>query len=1253
MNNNNNINIKKSPAEKRKETLLKKKAIASKSKKLYNSKKEIKDLLQAGEAYSELKNSVNEKFKLSYNVTASFKIRTIWYKSNSPIMVDDDNANKITTLFLQKYKGKIFSLFKDPIYCDSKEYKKIVPYKEICQGQNGQSIENLEYSKIYKTNYDVKTLIKKDILKEYTINDQYKRIDVIKFNKISIVKVDGNKSKNIKKMKMKQSSPLKYPELVGNIDDEKSNNGFCVYDNFLSTYKHIDENEFIRLCSVIEPVKNKSDGISAEQIHYVCQKKDISHYAFDYNKKCFLKHISKNRNYPALVYYAVNNHMYHIKDSEIAISLIKSAVEIESKINSVFFDDDGDDNEKTKNIFDDLPIQENIPIKELLTYNESTIIIYSESHLNSQLIELMNHNIKPTINKCKKTMVTKITIPISKKIKLYLFADQNDKSQNIDYKVVKALCEKEKIKFTNQTFTQAINQLKDIKLKEKHKRENFSKEFRTNFFKKNKYCNNKECNILLKKGEREIDHIIALSHDGTNDLSNLQALCKHCHYDKTQDDIEEHVNISKTHSSFSNSVSKIMESNLNGTWAFVEKIKNGPKEFIEIDESDKYINDAKAAYFKEFKTSTDMSDDEINNLISHCDFSNFKSSTKIYNQSASLDINGCRRNLLRFNKFDYPLFTVLDQFEIYNKQTRPGKYYVESNNYMPLRGNGFYYYPTIKYCLEKNIIQHSDIKYCLLSSMVTPHDHFNDFIDYCVSNVDNHKLAINSMIGNFASSNKTEYSKSLMITEDLNEAYYYFLKNNKCFIDMKESQRGNFYHLIEQKENINCETERIIYDMIVEMEAIELHKLQTIIQSKDGIVTEYKTDSIRFDYVGDFPFTIIENINIDGFFYPDGKPMYKIEEKGELLKEHMKKAYYMRFVETFDYKKPSFNIIKDVEDNGFKPLIDQIINLNGCSIQGVAGSGKSTLINNLVKEIRSKGQDVNLLTPTNISSIIIGGQTLDKLHKKLRSTDIIKSLIKDYIIVDEVSMMKEIFYKMLTVIKMIKPETKIILCGHHLQFGPVKDRVGEKTTKFYFNSDVFNELVDGNKIILTKCRRSDDKHFNNCSNVNNINLLLEYGNKISNFNICYTNNKRIEINKILMDRQKEKNKTKKKIELFLLKNPFSKISQDVYLTIDTPIISIKNKKEIKIVNGEMFRIKDIDKSNNLIYITNNYKDIEIPINKFQQSFHVAFCITSHKSQGQTINKPYTIHDWNKMDETCKYVSLSRASEFEYVNILSD
>jgi nucleoside-triphosphatase THEP1 len=327
------------------------------------------------------------------------------------------------------------------------------------------------------------------------------------------------------------------------------------------------------------------------------------------------------------------------------------------------------------------------------------------------------------------------------------------------------------------------------------------------------------------------------------------------------------------------------------------------------------------------------------------------------------------------------------------------------------------------------------------------------------------------------------------------------------------------------------------------------------------------------------------------------------------------------------------------------------MSLDGCSIQGIAGSGKSTLIKLLCEEIKKNNLDVNILTPTNISAIIVDGQTLDKFNKKLRSIEIIKNSVKDFIIVDEVSMMKELFYKMLTVIKKIKPETKIIMVGHDLQFSPVKDRIGEHLdAKYYFNSDVFQELVCNNKLILTKCRRSDDRHFKNCSNINNVNI-SEYGHSLSNNNICYTNRKRIEINKMCMERQREKNKKIKWVELFLKKFEYSKLSQDVYLYKNTKLIAIKNNKDYGFVNGERFTVSNID--DKIIYIENEHKNkkIQIPINKFQRLFHVAYCITSHKSQGSTFNVPYTIHDWDQMSETCKYVSLSRASDFDYVNII--
>jgi len=94
-----------------------------------------------------------------------------------------------------------------------------------------------------------------------------------------------------------------------------------------------------------------------------------------------------------------------------------------------------------------------------------------------------------------------------------------------------------------------------------------------------------------------------------------------------------YVRIIDTESSFNNQTCEIIHSDLNNHLAFVEKISDEPEEFIDVDSTQKYINETKQAYFKELKLTTGMTVDEINEFISRCDFSNFKNTNnKVYKQ---------------------------------------------------------------------------------------------------------------------------------------------------------------------------------------------------------------------------------------------------------------------------------------------------------------------------------------------------------------------------------------------------------------------------------------------------------------------------------------------------------------------------------------------------------------------------------------------------------------------------------------------
>ena len=184
-------------------------------------------------------------------------------------------------------------------------------------------------------------------------------------------------------------------------------------------------------------------------------------------------------------------------------------------------------------------------------------------------------------------------------------------------------------------------------------------------------CNKCQCNI--KDNKFDIDHIRPLANGGTNKADNLQPLCKACRGEKCNGEHEsgEYIKIIDSESSFNNHVQSVIDSPLVQTHAFIEKI--------------------------------------IKDVVEN---------RKIFN----IDINKCRKNILYYGVNDYCVFTVFDKVKKYKVRENllKGLYYVESDNYLPLHANGWYYHNMIKYCLDNNIITHDNIKYEIISSLTIP-----------------------------------------------------------------------------------------------------------------------------------------------------------------------------------------------------------------------------------------------------------------------------------------------------------------------------------------------------------------------------------------------------------------------------------------------------------------------------------------------------------------------------------------------------
>jgi ATP-dependent exoDNAse (exonuclease V) alpha subunit len=336
--------------------------------------------------------------------------------------------------------------------------------------------------------------------------------------------------------------------------------------------------------------------------------------------------------------------------------------------------------------------------------------------------------------------------------------------------------------------------------------------------------------------------------------------------------------------------------------------------------------------------------------------------------------------------------------------------------------------------------------------------------------------------------------------------------------------------------------------------------------------------------------------------------------------------------------------------NKFNELRDKIINSNeSYFITGPGGSGKTELIKQLQQEITKRGKKYESLAPTNLAALLIGGITIHRFASKFKKSSVIKSLDIDYIFVDEVSMMAEMFYKFLLMIKRIRPDIKIIISGDFNQLPAVNDRISQYTD--YGNSPCLFELSDFNKIQLTICRRSDDTlfkllQFDNIKNLksNHFTETSEYDN---NFHICHTNETRKHINEIKMKQLYNK---KSRHGFMIPKNIHDDRSQDMILNKTMPIIAKVNKEKLEIFNNQRYTITKIDKKKNIILIENEYGTKEINIDDFNKYFIPGYSATCHSVQGLSISEKYTVHEFNKMSIKLKYVALTRAKKLNQIHI---
>ena len=243
--------------------------------------------------------------------------------------------------------------------------------------------------------------------------------------------------------------------------------------------------------------------------------------------------------------------------------------------------------------------------------------------------------------------------------------------------------------------------------------------------------------------------------------------------------------------------------------------------------------------------------------------------------------------------------------------------------------------------------------------------------------------------------------------------------------------------------------------------------------------------------------------------------------------------------------------------------------------------------------------------------------------------------------IDEISMMIELFYQLFIMIKKIYPTMKFIISGDFAQLPPVKDKwIGD-----YKNSPAMFELCAGNRIQLTKCRRADDVLFNLCKNVECIKIDDFCQTEPTYLNIAFTHETRIKVNNTCMERY-----TKNKVFIPLNKDIRNPKTQDLKLCVGMPVVAHTTNKKLNILNSEKFIISDVNTET--IIVREHDRIVKIKLSDFHKFFYIGFCITIHTSQGDTFDSKYTIYDWRhpRFCNKAKYVAVSRATNINNIQI---
>mgnify|MGYP001454115674 CR=1 FL=1 len=143
-------------------------------------------------------------------------------------------------------------------------------------------------------------------------------------------------------------------------------------------------------------------------------------------------------------------------------------------------------------------------------------------------------------------------------------------------------------------------------------------------------------------------------------------------------------------------------------------------------------------------------------------------------------------------------------------------------------------------------------------------------------------------------------------------------------------------------------------------------------------------------------------------------------------------------------------------------------------VLGSPGVGKTTLIQGITERLRSIEKTVDTISKTHCASARAGGKTADHW---VRKHIINGSCSADFLWIDEISQLDCELIAALN--RLTYTNVKFLISGDFNQFAPIGNsfRGSPVADDAFERSNLLHRMADGNRLVLTECKRSDSKLF--------------------------------------------------------------------------------------------------------------------------------------------------------------------------------